>query len=102
MGIIQRDGKVFAVPVVDTKGKTILPIIESKVEAVSKVYTDEVAPFRALNKDFEHSFVGHSAAQYVEGSVHTNSMESFGTLFKRGIVGIYHHTSAKTFAFLRG
>ncbi|GAB3908949.1 IS1595 family transposase [Larkinella knui] len=99
LGIIQRDGKVFAVPVVDTKGKTILPIIRSKVEAGSKVYTDEFLTYRALGKDFEHSFVRHSADQYVDGEVHTNSMESFWALFKRGITGIYHHTSSKHLHF---
>lgn len=95
LGILQRDGKVFAVPVENTKGKTILPIIAEKVEAGSKVYTDEWHPYKALGKDFEHSFVQHGANQYVDGEVHTNSIESFWALFKRGIIGIYHHTSKK-------
>ena len=95
LGIIERDGKVFAVPVENTKGKTILPIINAKVEPGTKVYTDEWTPYRALNKNFEHSFVQHSADQYVDGIVHTNSMESFWALFKRGIIGIYHQTSDK-------
>jgi transposase-like protein len=44
LGIIERDGKVFAVPVANTQGKTIMPIINAKVEAGSNVYTDEWAP----------------------------------------------------------
>ncbi|SMB92179.1 conserved hypothetical protein [Hymenobacter roseosalivarius DSM 11622] len=42
-----------------------------------------------------HGVVQHSAAQYVDGKVHTNSIESFWALFKCGIIGVYHHTSGK-------
>ncbi|RIV17743.1 IS1595 family transposase [Fibrisoma montanum] len=95
LGVIQRDGKVYAVPVENTKGATILPIIVSKVEAGARVYTDEYYPYRALGKRYEHSYVQHSADQYVDGVVHSNSMESFWAFFKRGIIGIYHHASKK-------
>lgn len=92
LGILQRDGKIV-LPVENTAGRTILPIIAEKVEAGSTVYTDEYHPYKALNGTYEHSIVQHSADQYVQGDVHTNSIESFWALFKRGIIGIYHHTS---------
>ena len=95
LGILQRDGKVFAVPVVNTAAQTILPIIAEKVEAGTTVYTDEHHPYKVLNGRYIHGVVQHSAAQYVDGKVHTNSIESFWALFKRGIIGIYHHTSNK-------
>ena len=95
LGILQRDGKIFAIPVENTQRKTILPIIESKVEAGARVYTDEWHPYKALGSNYEHSFVQHGADQYVDGEVHTNSIESFWALFKRGILGIYHQTSKK-------
>jgi len=57
LGIIERNGKVFAIPIENTKGKTILLIINAKVEAGSKVFTDEWRSYRALNKNFDHSFV---------------------------------------------
>ena len=92
---MQRDGKIYAVPVENTSGKEILPIIAEKVEVGSKVYTDEYRPYRGLNGVYEHNIGQHSADEYVKGDVHTNSIESFWALFKRGIFGIYHHTSKK-------
>ena len=86
LGILQRDGKIYAVPVENTSAKENLPIIADKVEPGSTVYTDEYRPYRALNGVYEHSIVQHSADQYVNGDVHTNSIESFWALFKRGIV----------------
>ncbi len=59
------------------------------------VYTDEYRPYRALGAQFEHSFVKHSASEYVSGNVHTNSIENFWSLFKRGVNAIYHHVSTK-------
>lgn len=95
LGILQHDGKVYAVPVVNTAAATILPIIAEKVEAGAAVYTDEYRPYKALNGLYIHGVVHHSAAQYVDGKVHTNSIESFWALFKCGISGIYHQTSGK-------
>jgi transposase-like protein len=95
LGILERNGKVYAVPVEDTKHKTIRPIIDAKIEKGAKVYTDEWRSYKPLKHDFEHSFVNHSANEYVDGSVHTNNLENFWSLLKRGINGIYHHCSDK-------
>lgn len=95
LGILQRDGKVFAVPVKDTRSSTILPIMFEKIEAGSTVYTDEYRSYSNLSLNFNHDFVRHSADQYVSGNVHTNNIENFWSLLKRGIDGIYHHVSEK-------
>ena len=95
LGILERNGKVYAIPVKNTKGSTILPIMRDKVEFGSNVYTDEYRPYRQLSNDFNHSFVKHSASEYVSGTVHTNSIENFWSHLKRGIYGIYHHVSDK-------
>ncbi|AWX45498.1 putative transposase-like protein [Flagellimonas maritima] len=95
LGILERNGKVYAIPIKDTKGATILPIMRDKVADGTKVYTDEYRPYRALGTQFEHSFVKHSASEYVSGVVHTNNIENFWSLFKRGIDGIYHHVRPK-------
>ncbi len=93
LGILERDGKVYAIPVADTKAKTIVPIIETKVEKGSTVYTDEWKSYRTLSQDYDHQFINHSASQYVDGAIHTNNIENFWSLMKRGINGIYHHVS---------
>jgi transposase-like protein len=93
LGIFQRDGKVFAIPVADTKATTILPIMRERVEAGTTVYTDEYNAYRSLRRDFDHQIVNHSAEEFVRGSVSTNSIESFWATIKRGYIGVYHHWS---------
>lgn len=95
LGILERDGKVFAVPVKNKSAKELLPIMVDKVETGSTIYTDEWKAYKPLRKDFNHSFVCHKANEYVSGSVHTNGIENFWSLLKRGIDGIYHQVSDK-------
>jgi len=93
LGILERDGKVYAVPVKNKSSKQLLPIMVDTVEAGTTVYTDEWKAYTPLAKNFDHSFVCHKANQYVSGSVHTNGIENFWSLLKRGIDGIYHQVS---------
>ena len=95
LGILERDGKVYAVPVKNRKAKTIIPIMVDKVEAGTTVYTDEFKSYVSLQKNYKHDFVCHSVNEYVSGSVHTNGIENFWSLLKRGIDGIYHQVSDK-------
>lgn len=94
-GVLERDGKVYAVPVKDTTGKTILPIVESVVAKNSKVYTDEYRPYRSLRKKFRHDYVKHNQGEYARGKVHTNGIEGFWSQLKRGVSGTYHSVSKK-------
>ena len=93
MGIFERGGKVYAVPVKDTKSETLFPIMLNVVDKKSTIYTDEWGSYNPLGKVYAHSIVNHRAEEFVRGSVHTNSIESFWALLKRGLTGIYHHTS---------
>lgn len=95
LGILNRNGNVYASPVLDTKRTTILPILLDKIERGSTVYTDEYRPYRSLAKDFIHDFVKHNTAEYVKGLAHTNNIEGFWAILKRGIIGIYHQISSK-------
>lgn len=97
-GILERNGKVYAVPVINTQAKTILPIINSKVQSRTTIYTDEFIVYKRLATDFNHDFIRHKANQYVSGSVHTNSIENFWSHFSRTIFGTYHHVSPKHMA----
>ena len=95
LGILERNGKVYAVPVRDTKRETIVPIMVSKVEFGATIYTDEFRSYNILKSGYTHDIVRHSANEYVSGSVHTNNIENFWSLLKRGLDGIYHHVSDK-------
>ena len=98
IGIIERDGKVHALPVTSTDGKTIKALVNSIVKEGTKVYTDEYRSYNALNKTYDREVVRHSAGEYVKGHAHTNNIENFWSHFKRGIYGIYHQVSDKHLA----
>lgn len=92
-GLLERGGNVKAMVVPNTKAKTLLPIIQENVSSSSEVMTDEFAAYNQLNKTHAHKIVKHSLGEYTNGNAHTNSLEGFWSLFKRGVIGIYHHVS---------
>jgi IS1 family transposase len=62
-------------------------------DKVSLVATDENPAYRYLDKGIKHLAVNHGKGEYVRGEIHTNNIESFWALLKRGVVGTYHHVS---------
>jgi transposase-like protein len=95
IGIFERGGKIKAKKAKDTTGKTIKSFVNKNVQKGSMVLTDEWKSYNALNKDFLHYFINHSAGEYVNGDIHTNNLEGFWSLLKRGIIGQYHHIDDK-------
>lgn len=96
LGMVQRGGKVAAVPVADAKGATLLPNIVEKVLPATTVYTDEWAPYNKLGKmGYDHLRVRHAQRVYVSGDVHTNTIEGFWSLMKRGLDGVFHGVSKR-------
>lgn len=80
----------------DTKRKTLQPFIKQLVRGDSTIITDEWLAYNGLDKNFWHERINHSQGEYVrDGFIHTNGIESFWALLKRGIVGQYHKVSAK-------
>jgi transposase len=97
-GIVERKGRVIARVVPDAKSETILPIIAERVLPASTVYTDQYSTYdsvRWMGKDYRHHRINHSERVYVMGHVHTQTIEGFWSLLKRGIEGVYHSVSAK-------
>ena len=95
MGAKQRDGKVVARPLGWEPGETFAGFVLQAVKVGETVYTDEHRAYQRLERYYTHEAVKHSAGEYVREQVHTNGIESFGAIMKRGIVGVYHHVSKK-------
>ncbi len=93
-GIKQRDGRVVATVVPNTSAKTLQAFIADNVVAGSTVYTDEHSSYLGMTR-YTHHTVRHSAKEFVNGMAHTNGIESFWALLKRGHYGIYHYMSVK-------
>ena len=89
-------GKVDAAVIDDTKTEIIHGFIENVASKDAVVYTDDHRSYQGL--PFEHETVKHSVGEYVKEQAHTNGIESFWVLFKRGYHGTYHKMSKKHLA----
>ncbi len=95
VGVIERGGDVRAAKMPSRGARAISTFIKTSVEPGSKLMTDEYAGYEKVGKDYDHSVINHSKLQYVVGLTHTNSIENFWSLFKRGLVGQFHRVSEK-------
>ncbi len=88
MGIIERGGEVWATVVPDTRKGTLQGQVRAQVQSGSSVYSDAHKSYTGLEDAYDHDTVDH-AVEYVRGRVHTNTMENFWSLLKRGLKGTY-------------
>ena len=88
LGVLQRGGTVRTAVIHSTKKKVLQPLVKEHVQAGSKLYSDALRSYDGLSADYGHEVIDH-AVSYVEGNVHTNGMENFWSLLKRGLHGTY-------------
>jgi transposase-like protein len=88
MGMLERGGNVRTVVIPNRKRAALQVEVRKHVEAGSALYTDALPSYTGLAQDYAHAVVDHAVA-YVDGRVHTNSLENFWSLLKRGIAGTY-------------
>jgi len=88
VGVRQRDGEVRATVVPDRTRKTLHAHVADHVSPGATIYTDALHSYSGLERDFEHETVDH-AERYVDGQIHTNGVENFWSLLKRGLHGTY-------------
>jgi len=88
-----NDGKVNLEVVPNTQAATLKPIIKNLVEKGSIVVTDEWGGYTGLGKNYDHKVIKHNEGEYKKDGYHTNNIEGFWSLLKRGIFGIYHYAS---------
>ena len=95
IGVKTRDGKVVARPLSGEQGETFAGFVRETVVEGETVYTDEHRGYKSLKKVYEHETVKHSVGEYVNEQAHTNGIESFWSMLKRGYHGTYHRMSFK-------
>lgn len=87
-GMVERDGKVRAIHVDSRKKSELQAAIRENVTAGAAIFSDELLSYNGLDADYQHAVINH-AIEYVNGNVHTNTMENFWSLLKRGLHGTY-------------
>jgi transposase-like protein len=92
--LVERSGHVRSHHVPAVTAATLRPILTAQVHEATFVMTDEGATAKSLGQGFKkHGMVNHSIGEYVRGEIHTNTIEGYFAIFKRGINGVYHHVS---------
>jgi len=97
-GMVERGGRVLARVVPNAKETTLLPIIAERVLPASTIFTDCYTPYDNLAQmpqGYDHQRINHAAKVYVMGDCHTQNIDGFWSLLKRGIGGVYHSVSTK-------
>jgi len=95
-GAVERKGNVKALVVPNVNRGTLMPHVKANVAPSTTVYTDEMGAYEHLNEDgYNHQVINHSEHVYVSGNIHTNTIEGYWSLVKRGIGGVYHSVSEK-------
>lgn len=95
-GAVERDGKIKTKVVLNVRKLTLMPLIKDMVANNSVIVTDESNSYNDVKKiGHLHESINHSKGQYVDGDVHTNTIEGFWSQFKRSVHGTYHSVSRK-------
>jgi transposase-like protein len=92
--LVERNGNVASYHIANVTVKTLKPLLLSKVHRASTLMTDEASFYTGMGRQFaDHQRVNHRRSEYAKGPWHTNTVENFFSIFKRGIIGVYHHVS---------
>ena len=88
MGILERGGKVRTSVIPNRRKQALQAKVREHVSAGSAIFTDALQSYKGLDAEYAHQVIDHAVA-YVDGKIHTNGIENFWSLLKRGIKGTY-------------
>lgn len=94
--LVERGGRARSFHVESTTVSQIVPIVRDNIKRETRLMTDEARHYLAVGREFaEHSAVEHGKDEYVRGDIHTNTVEGYYSIFKRGMRGTYQHCGEK-------
>lgn len=96
VALVERDGHARSFHVANVNAKDVRGLVVTNIDRASHLMTDESPIYERMGREFNgHSVVNHSAKEYVTtgGFKHSNTAENFFSIFKRGVIGTYHHMS---------
>jgi transposase-like protein len=96
MTLVQRGGSARSFHVEGVTSGQLLPIIRANISKEAFLMSDELNAYNKLGSEFwMHQTVNHSADEWARGMVHTNTVEGYYSIFKRGMKGVYQHCKEK-------
>jgi transposase-like protein len=94
ISLVERGGDVRSHHIATVNAKNVGKIVEEQLHGKTTLYTDHSRIYRSMKPRLRPTAtVNHSAGEYVRGDVHTNTVEGYFSILKRGIIGVYHHVS---------
>jgi len=93
--LVDRAGASRSFVVDKATKKEVLPIVRANLDAEARVITDDSGLYHDLDAEYTHAFVRHTLGEYGRGEIHTNTIEGFYSIFKRGMKGVYQHCREK-------
>ncbi len=94
--LVERGGRARSFKVNKVTAKSVVPIVRANIDREAKFMTDEARHYWAVGTEFaEHGMVAHKRGEYGRGAIHTNTVEGFYSIFKRGMKGVYQHCSER-------
>lgn len=95
VGMVERGGRVRTMRLNTVSKETLIGTIEDNTHRTAYIMTDEHAGYKAVKNIRRHDSVNHIKEEWVRGAVHTNTIENYWSLLKRGIIGSFHQVSVK-------
>ena len=94
VALVERGGRVRSVHVPDINSKNLRAFLTAQLDADTNLMTDKATMYPAIGRQFlSHGVVNHGIGEYVRGETHTNTVEGYFSILKRGVVGTFHHVS---------
>ena len=98
VALVERGGKVRSSHMTDISAKNLRPVLEQQLADAAQTHlmTDGEGQYRVVAPMFaSHEVVNHGIGEYVRGNAHTNTIEGYFSILKRGVIGTYHHVSSQ-------